>query len=439
VNLYLYRVMESPFTKNEAWPGDRKTPPSSMPALGLELSYLLTPFAPPPDPGAAPAGDDAHTMLGAAMLVLHENPILNRVHISGFDADNVLTPALLNSFEQIKIRLATTSLEELSKIWATINQPYRLSVAYDVSLVELTPTLPPAVDGAVVLSTGVDVIPWQAPTLESLSPASSALTHVDGSGLLVANTLTINGSGLIFPGQSPTVTVGGQAAAVNSAPPPTEHTLTVSLPLDLNAGPNEDVEVTLNGKDSVPLTLNVTPWLSQITPIRTTLDSTGGPPAPTVVLQGKGFTTTPSGVRFDGPGGTKNVTTFVGAVTDERATVTVPTSLANGLYGVRIVLGGPGNNTSNSRTLQVIPLIQSITAAIVTVSGVQVHQLTVNGARLNGADVRLEVDGDFYSTGANANATSLQFTLNRLLDAGTHSVAVIVDGSQSHDFALGVV
>ena len=58
VNLYLYRIMESPFTKNQPWPGDRKTGPSDTPALGLELSYLLTPFAPAPDP-TSKTGDDA--------------------------------------------------------------------------------------------------------------------------------------------------------------------------------------------------------------------------------------------------------------------------------------------------------------------------------------------------------------------------------------------
>ena len=33
LNLYLYRVMESPFTKNRPWPGDRVTPPTDQPAL----------------------------------------------------------------------------------------------------------------------------------------------------------------------------------------------------------------------------------------------------------------------------------------------------------------------------------------------------------------------------------------------------------------------
>ena len=46
------------------------------------------------------------------MLTFHENPVLNDVHIPGFDADTVLSPDLLNSVELVKIRLATTSLED---------------------------------------------------------------------------------------------------------------------------------------------------------------------------------------------------------------------------------------------------------------------------------------------------------------------------------------
>ena len=48
VNLYLYRVTESPFTKNRPWPGDRTTRASDRPALGLQLHYLLTPLGAPP-------------------------------------------------------------------------------------------------------------------------------------------------------------------------------------------------------------------------------------------------------------------------------------------------------------------------------------------------------------------------------------------------------
>ena len=437
VNLYLYRVMESPFTKNQPWPGDKKTPPSDSPALGLELYYLLTPFAPAPDPSAT-IGDDAHTMLGAAMLAFHQYPILNDVHIKGFDADTVLPQGILNSFEQVKIRLAITSLEELSKIWATINQPYRLSVAYEVSLIELTPALPPPVSGSIVLSTGLNVFLWQAPRLEALSPATGALAHVAG-GAIVANTLTISGSGMSSPGQTPTVLVGGQLAAINTAPAPTDTSIAIALPDSLDAGPQEDVEVAISGKSGATLTFAVSPWLSFLTPIRSALDAQAGPPAPVLVLNGIGFGTAPQGVRFDGPAGTTNVTAFVGGVIDTKATITIPSSLQNGLYQVRIVLAGPDNSVSNARTLEVIPLLTSpIGLAVTTIAGNQVHQLTLNGARLNGTDIRVVIDGIGYQANANANATQLVFALGRLLDAGQHSVAVVVDGSRSHDVALGV-
>jgi len=437
INLYLYRVNDIRFTKNQPWPGDKVTPPATIPPLGVELSYLLTPFAPSPDPTSA-AGDDAHTMLGAAMMVLHENAVLNNTHILGFDADVILPPTILNSFEQVKIRLAATSIEELSKIWATINQPYRLSVAYEVSLVELTPTPPPPVNSGIVLSTNVKVVQFHAPRLDSLTPAIGALAHVGTGGVLTGNVLTINGAFFSFPGRTPVVQVGGQVVTLNASPAPTDTSLAVTLPVSLDAGPNEDVVVTLNSLASAPLTFTLKPWLTSLTPIRTTLDPTGGPPAPSLVLQGNGFTTAPQGVRFDGPSGTTNVTTFVGSVTDSQATITIPSTLANGIYQVRMVLADATTSVSNARTLEVIPLISTVGVAIVTASGNQVHQLTIQGARLNGTDVRALIDGVSHQFAANTNATQLVVQLGLLLVPGPHTLAVVINGSKSHDFALTI-
>lgn len=432
VNLYLFRIMESAFFKNQPWPGDRTTPPSASPALGLELSYLLTPYAPAPDPTSA-TGDDAHTMLGAAMLALHEHAVLNDVHIPGFDSDTVLPSYLQNAYEQIKISLATTTLEELSKIWATINQPYRLSVAYHVSLVQLTPTPPPPLNGGVVLSTGLNIVSWDAPRLDAVVPSSGALAHVNGGGLLTANVIAINGAGFLLRDRTPVVQVGGQNAVVNSAPVPTATDLTITLPVDLDAGPDASVTMALNGRAGAAAQFVVTPWLSRLTPIRSTLET------PLLTLNGVGFTTNPQAVRFEGPGGTTTVTTFSGTVTDTQCGVTIPAALQNGIYQVRIVLAGPGNSASNSATLEVIPLVSSpIGLATVTVAGNQVHRLTINGSRLNGTDVRLTIDGLSYAMGANANATQIVFTLGRLLVSGTHGVAVTVNGSVSHTIALEV-
>jgi hypothetical protein len=438
VNLYLYRVVESPSTKNHPWPGDRATPPSARPALGIELSYLLTPLGTRPDDASFQLGDDAHTMLGAAMLTLQENPILNDVHILGFDADTVLPAFLLNSYEQIKVTLMPTNLEELSKIWATINQPYRLSVAYEVSLVQLTPTLPPPVNGGIVLSTGVNVVTLDAPRLAGLTPAVGALAHIDGSGALVANELVISGFGLSFPGQEPIVRVGGQPVTIKSTPPPTDTALTVSLPTSLDAGPQADVRVTLNRRTSTPLSFTVSPWLADVTPIRTSLDSTR-PADLKLTLKGNGFTTAPRTVRFEGPGGTINVTTFDAGGSDVQATVTIPPTLANGIYNVRIVLNDPPSSVSNLRTLEVMPRLDGLIGlAVVTDAGNPVHLLTLNGARLNGSDVRLLLDGVTYQTGPNANPAQLVKTLGRLLSAGSHSVAVNVNGQASRSVALEV-
>ena len=116
VNLYLYRVQESPFTKNQPWRGDRATPRLGPGRPWSPTILLLTPLGIKPDDASFELGDFAHTMLGVAMSTLHENPILNTVHIPpgtsspGFDADSVLPDFLLNSYEQIKVMLAPVEL-----------------------------------------------------------------------------------------------------------------------------------------------------------------------------------------------------------------------------------------------------------------------------------------------------------------------------------------
>lgn len=436
LNLYLYRVSESPFTKNRPWPGDRVTPPTDRPALGLQLFYLVTPLGTRPA-NDSDAGDDAHTMLGLAMRTLQENPVLNDIHLPTFEADTELPDFLLNSYEKIKMMLLPTSIEELSKIWATINQPYRLSVAYEVSLVEITPTPPPPVGGGIVLRTGVDVVTFDAPRLSELIPAVGALARVPGA-TVVANTLRINGFGLAFPGQNAIVKVGGQPAPTIPLSPPTAEALVVTLPTEVDGGPQVDVTVKLNGRTSRPFVFTVNPWLTSVTPIRTALDPTRGPADLTLNLEGAGLTP-PAAVRFEGPGAATTVAAFGAGGTDTHQSVTIPAGLANGVYKVRLVLGdGPGSAT-NARTLEVIPRLDSpVGVSTTVVDGDNVHRLTINGARLNGSDVRAILDGATYQRGANANAAQFVLTLGRLLNAGTHRIALNVNGQVSRTITFEI-
>jgi hypothetical protein len=444
VNLYLYRVSESPFTKNRPWPGDRTTPPSDRPTLGLQLHYLLTPLGTPPNEASVGEGDDAHTMLGLAMLALQENSVLNDAHLPalpaasglnatpGFDADAVLPAYLLNSYEKIKIMLSPVGVEDLSKIWATINQPYRLSVAYEISLVEITPTLPPPVQGGIVLRTGLDVFLLQAPLLDSINPAVGPLVHVDNTGVLRANSLVITGSGLSFPGQTPIVTVGGQPVPTQPSSPPAVSSLTVPLPVDLEAGPQADVRVSLNARVSAPLSFTATPWLSTITPVRGALV-----PNQKMTLQGIGFTAPPRGARFDGAGAPAGLTPLDPGSTDTQGTITIPPGLPNGIYSVRIVLADAAQSASNSRTFEVIPRIDSTMVAAASPPGASTI-LTVNGARLDGSGIRLLLDGVTFLAPPNSDGAQLVYTFNRIIRPGTHALAVTIDGHMSHTVQLKI-
>lgn len=436
INLYLYRVMESPFTRNRNWPGDRVTAPTNQPALGLQLFYLVTPLGTRPT-NDSDTGDDAHTMLGLAMRTLQENPVLNDVHLPTFEADSELPDFLLNSYEQIKMMLLPTSIEELSKIWATINQPYRLSVAYEVSLVEIAPTPPPPVGGGIVLTTGVDVITFDPPRLSELIPALGPLARVPGA-TVVANTLRIDGFGLTFPGQSAIVRVGGQQVQTIPLSPPTDESLLVTLPTDVDGGPQVDVTVKLNGRTSRPLVFTVNPWLTSVTPIRTALDPARGPADLTLNLEGIGFTP-PAAVRFEGPGPATTVGAFDPGGTDTRQSITIPAGLANGVYRVRLVLGDGPSSATNSRTLEVIPRLDiPVGVSTTVVDGDNVHRLTIDGARLNGSDVRAILDGATYQTGANANPVQFVLTLGRLLNAGTHRIALNVNGQVSRTITFEI-
>lgn len=420
VNLYLYRVAESPHARNDPWRGDRTHPPTDRPPLGLQLQYLLTPLGKTSD-ATAIAGDVAHTMLGVAMLTLHEHSILNNTHIVGFDADTALSSHLRDSYEQIKVTLSSVSVEDLSKIWATINTPYRLSVAYEVSLVELVPFAKPPAGGGIVTSVGLEVTTFDPPQITALRPPGGALARLVG-GVVTPNTLILDGPKFGGLRQTPLVRVGGQPVEVTGSPAAPFTQLTVTLPASLDAGPEADVRVTLNGKTGEPATFVVRPWLSTIAPVRTAIDP-AVPIDATLTLTGVGLPAA-FDVRYEGPVGVRAVAAVVAA--DGTVTAPVPPDLTNSTYSVQVRLAG--GDLSNARTLVVLPRIDAA-PTVTDVAGK--HRISLTGARLAGTEIAVIVDGVSYAAAANANAAALTFTFGRLLPSVDHTVAVVVDGVRS--------
>jgi hypothetical protein len=116
VNLFLFRVIENPFAKNQEWL-PVGTDRLQYPPLALNLFYVLTPFA--------EDRLDEHRALGEAMRIFYDNSIIRAPLLRG---------SLEDSLEEMKLDLCQLSIEDLTRIWNALSRPYRLSVCYEVRI-----------------------------------------------------------------------------------------------------------------------------------------------------------------------------------------------------------------------------------------------------------------------------------------------------------------
>lgn len=166
VNLFLYKVQENPTLKNLDWQVKQGEPTQLVPPpLSLNLFYLLTSYA----PNQGQAGNSAaHEILGEAMRVFYENPIVPQEY---------LVEGLEDAREQIKIVLNTLDMEELSQVWNTFTKPFRLSALYEISVVQLDMLSESerAMAKRVRKIGRPDVrAPFNPPVVESIEPVSGA-------------------------------------------------------------------------------------------------------------------------------------------------------------------------------------------------------------------------------------------------------------------------
>ena len=117
VNLFLFRVSENPFAKNQDW---QPVTPDTLrrPPLALNLSYVLTPYA--------EDKLDEQRVFGEALRVLYENSVVPAAALRG---------GLENTAEELKVDLCHLSMEQQTQVWNALGQPYRLSACYEVRMV----------------------------------------------------------------------------------------------------------------------------------------------------------------------------------------------------------------------------------------------------------------------------------------------------------------
>ena len=133
VSLWLYRITRDPDLLNER--PERISPTQIRRApLPVHLYYLVTPLV-------VDAGD-RQTLIGRVLQLLNDHTILR-----GSD----LQDSLLGANDEFRVTLETLTLEELTRIWFSLSEPYDLSVSYEVQVVRIDSDFE-AIDGAPVVS-----------------------------------------------------------------------------------------------------------------------------------------------------------------------------------------------------------------------------------------------------------------------------------------------
>jgi hypothetical protein len=132
LNLYLYRL-----TPNSSWRRTSTTQaePEVGSFLALDLHYLLTAYG--------EHDIEAEVLLGYAIQLLYETPILTRdalrtaftLTAPKYASGAISTTALDNQPEQVKISTEFLSMEEMSKLWSSLQTRSRLSITYEVATV----------------------------------------------------------------------------------------------------------------------------------------------------------------------------------------------------------------------------------------------------------------------------------------------------------------
>ena len=125
LTITLYEILEDAPSRNRPRPQQPAGTAvlSTKPPMALRLHYLLTPW-----------GGDSVTeqqILGRAMQALYDDAILSGTALLG---------GLQGSADTLKITLIPLTLEDRARVWYAIQKPYRLSVNYEVRVVNLDAT-----------------------------------------------------------------------------------------------------------------------------------------------------------------------------------------------------------------------------------------------------------------------------------------------------------
>jgi len=120
-SLWLYQVVPNEYLRNDSPVRKRIANDDTAevyPPLAINLLYLFTPST------GSDLGDQQ--VLGRALQVFHDQSILL--------LQSTQPP---NNTDELHVSLASRTIEELAKVWEAMQQPYRLSVCYEVRVARI--------------------------------------------------------------------------------------------------------------------------------------------------------------------------------------------------------------------------------------------------------------------------------------------------------------
>lgn len=219
LNLFLYQTATNAAWRNLDVPGPVRPGETGSPPLALNLHYLITTY------GRGEADNDAvsHRVLGAAMSVLHDHPVLSRAEISAALVGNDLA----DQFERLKVTPLPMTIEDISKLWMVFMTQYRISAAYEVTVV-LIDSKTPARSPLPVLTRGEADRGWPtaatvAPVLAEVRPARSQQAARLGEDVVVVGARLTGGAAVRFTSTRVTQPVELPASAGGTASQITVH------------------------------------------------------------------------------------------------------------------------------------------------------------------------------------------------------------------------
>jgi len=180
LNIYLYQILPNGAYRNADVPRQLRPGETGQPPLALNLYYLLTAYA----------TDDqqptSHLILGRAMSVLHDHPLLGRKEIETALANTSLS----EQFERIRLTLQPLALEDIFKLWSGFQTHYRLSAAYEATVVLINSTRPTSAPLPVLKQADDDqgnpsVAGASLPIIEGVRPPRGKSSATLGDELLI--------------------------------------------------------------------------------------------------------------------------------------------------------------------------------------------------------------------------------------------------------------